>query len=267
MTGQLGVPCFIGMEISEFLRNWDWMANKYPLSTATKIESVVDYSALEMKNGIKALMSMAKREVRDETQATREESQWRVFKERALEQYRNADSMQMRLTVDSLKALAAERDIRKDEGEVEYYINEFDDVAAELVKMRRITRYDRMVLFLGELPVKIARKVYEDVKLDAKKLETLEQSGVFNEVVEAALNHNRADADLDQLGLHAKQEPQAKETILAILKRPEWKPPTPANAEATPPTQAPPMRPNAGEDVMVGLLEEMRNLWIYLQQR
>ena len=46
--------------------------------------------------------------------------------------------------VDYLKALAAERDIRKEDGEVEYYLNEFDDVAAELVRMRRLTRYDRI---------------------------------------------------------------------------------------------------------------------------
>ena len=242
------------------------MANKYRLSMATKIKSVVDYCAPEMKNSVKALMRMARREVRDETQATREESQWSVSKERALEQYRNADSLQMRLTVDYLKALAAERDIRKDEGEVEYNINEFDDVAAELVKMRRLTRYDRMVLFLEGLPVKIARKVYEEVKLDTKKLETFERSGVFNEVIEAALNHNRDDADFDRLGLRAYQEP-AKETISAILKRPEWKPPTPANEEVIPPTQAPPTRPYASEDVMVGLLEEMRDLRIYVQQR
>ena len=51
------------------------MANKYRLSTATKIESAVDYCAPEMKNGVKALMSMARRETRDEMQATREESQ------------------------------------------------------------------------------------------------------------------------------------------------------------------------------------------------
>ena len=266
MPGQQGALCFRGKEISKFLRNWERMANKYPLSTATKIESVVDYCAPEMKNGAKALMSMARREVRDETQATREESQCRLFKERALEQYWNADSVQMRLTVEYLKALAAERDIRKDEGEVEYYINEFDDVAAELVKIRRLMRYDRMVLFLEGLPVKIARKVYEDVKLDTKKLETFEGSGVFNEVVEAALNHNRADADYDRLGLRANQEP-AKEPISAILKRPEWKPPTPANAEVIPPTQAPPARPSVGEDVMVGHLEEMRDLRIYVQQR
>ena len=68
--------------------------------------------------------------------------------------------MQIRLTVDYLKALVAERDIQKDEGEVEYDINEFDDVAAELVKMGRLTQYDRMMLFLEGLPVKIARKVY-----------------------------------------------------------------------------------------------------------
>ena len=197
MPGQQGAPCFGGKEILEFLRIWERMANKYRLSTATKIESVVDYCAPEMKNSVKALMSMARREVRDETQATREESQWRVFKERALEQYMNADSVQMRLTVEYLTALAAERDIQKDEGEVDYYINEFNDVAAELVMMRRLTRYDRMVLFLEGLPVKIARKVYEEVKLDTKKPETFERSGVFNEVVEAALNHNRADADFD----------------------------------------------------------------------
>ena len=243
------------------------MVNKYRLSMATKIESVVDYCAPETKNGVKALMSMARREVRDETQAMQEESQWRDFKERALEQYRNANSVQIRLTVDYLKALAAERDIRKDEGEVEYYINEFDDMAAELVKMRRFTQYDSMVLFLKGLPVKIARKVYEEVKLDMKKVETIKQSGMFNEVVEDALNHNRADADFDQLGLPAKPEPQAKETILAILKRPEWKPPTPANEEVIPPTQAPPTRPSVGEEVMVGLLEEMRDLRIYVQQR
>ena len=95
------------------------MANKYRVSTAAKIESVVDNCAPEMKNSLRALMSMAKSEVRDETQAMREESQWRVFKERAHEQYRNADSAQICLRVDYLKALAAERDIRKDEGEVE----------------------------------------------------------------------------------------------------------------------------------------------------
>ena len=91
MPGQQGAPCFRGKEISEFLRNWELMAKKDRLSMETKIESVVDYCAPEMKNGVKALMSMARREVRDETQATREVSQWRVFKERALEQYRNAD--------------------------------------------------------------------------------------------------------------------------------------------------------------------------------
>ena len=101
------------------------------------------------------------------------------------------------LTVDYLKALAAERDIRKDEGEVEYYINEFDDVAAELVRMRRLTWNNRIVLFIEEIPVGIARKDYEGVKLDMKKLETCEWSGVFNEVIEAALNHNHADADFD----------------------------------------------------------------------
>ena len=220
-----------------------------------------------MKNSVKAVMSMAKREVREETQLTGEESQWRVIQERAHEQYKNADSVQIRLTVNYLKALAAKRDIRKDEGEVEYYIHDFDNVAVELVKMRRLTRYDRMVLFLEGLPVKIARKVHEEVKLETKKPETFERSGVFNEVVEAAINHNRADADFDRLGRHANQEPPGKETILSTLKRPEWKPPTPANAEVIPPTQAPPTRPSVGEDVMVGLLVEMRDLRIYVQQR
>ena len=230
MPGQQGALCFGGKEISQFLRNWERMANKYRLSTAAKIESVVDYCAPEMRNSMKALMSMAKREVRDETQATRDESEWRVFKERALEQYRNADSPQISLTVDYLKALAAERDIRKNEEEVEYYINEFDDVATELVRMRRLTRYDRMFLFLEGLPVRIARKVYEGVKLDTKSLKTFERSWLFNEVVKDTLNHNHANADFDRLGLCAKQDPQAKETISAILKRLKWKPPTPGKA-------------------------------------
>ena len=124
-----------------------------------------------------------------------------------------------------------------------------------------------MVLFLGGLPVKIARKVYEEVKLDTKKLDTFEQSGVFNELVEAALSHNCANADFDRLGLRAKQEPQAKETISAILKRPEWKQPTLANAEVIPPRHAPLTRPNAGEHVMVGLPAETQDLRIYVQQR
>ena len=116
------------------------MAKKYQSSTATKIESVVDYLMPDMLNRVNALMSMAKREVRDKTQATREESQWRVFNEWAQEQYRNADSVQICLMVKYLKALAAKKDIQKDEGQVEYYINQFDDVASELVKMRRLTR-------------------------------------------------------------------------------------------------------------------------------
>ena len=103
--------------------------------------------------------------------------------------------------------------------------------------------------------------------MDTKKPETFERSGVFNEVGEAALNQNRADANFDRLGLRANQEPQTKEMISAILKRPEWKPPTPANAEVIPPTQAPATRPSVGEDVMVGLLEEMRDQRIYVQQR
>ena len=70
MPGQQGALCFGGKEISEFLRNWKRMANKYRLSMATKIESVVDYCTPEMKNSVKALMSMARREVRDETQVT-----------------------------------------------------------------------------------------------------------------------------------------------------------------------------------------------------
>ena len=60
------------------------MANKYRLSTAAKIDSVVEYCSPDMKNSVNALMSMAKREVRDETQETREESQWIGFKKRAL---------------------------------------------------------------------------------------------------------------------------------------------------------------------------------------
>ena len=172
--------------------------------------------------------------------------------------------MQIGLMVDYLKSLTAERDIRKDEGEVEYYIKDFDDVAAELVKMWRLTRYDRMVLILEGLLVRIARKIYEGVKLETKKLGTFEQLGVFNEVIEVALNHNRADANFDRLGLRVKQEPQAKETMLAILKGQQCMLPTPAKTEVTRPTQALPTRPNAGKDLMVGPLEEMRDLRIYV---
>ena len=42
MPGQQAAPCFGGNEISEFLRNWERMSTKYRLSTATRIESVVD---------------------------------------------------------------------------------------------------------------------------------------------------------------------------------------------------------------------------------
>ena len=54
MPGQQGEPHFGGKEISDHVRHWERMANKYRLSTATKIKSMVDYCALEMKNGIKA---------------------------------------------------------------------------------------------------------------------------------------------------------------------------------------------------------------------
>ena len=114
--------------------------------------------------------------------------------------------------------------------------------------------------------MKIARKVYKEVNLETKKLETFERLGVFNEVVETVLNHNGADAYFDRLGLRANQEPQANKTILALLKRTEWKPPTPANPEVIPPTQAPPTRPSVGVDMMVGLKEEMRDQRIYVQQ-
>ena len=111
MPGQQGAPCIGGREIMEFLRNWEQMANKYRLSTATKIVSVVDDAAPEMKNCVKALLSMARRQVRDETQETQEERQSRVIKERALEQYKNADSVPIPLTVDYVKVIAVDRDI------------------------------------------------------------------------------------------------------------------------------------------------------------
>lgn len=52
------------------------------------------------------------------------------------------------------------RDVRSGEKEVEYNINEFDKVAAKLVKMRRLTQYNRLMLFLEGLPVSNVRKVY-----------------------------------------------------------------------------------------------------------
>ena len=63
--------------------------------------------------------------------------------------------MQIHLTVDYLKALTAKREIWKDKREVEYLINEFDNVVAELVKIKRPMQYDRMVLFLQGLLVRI----------------------------------------------------------------------------------------------------------------
>ena len=125
-----------------------------------------------------------------------------------------------------------------------------------------------MVLFLEGLSVRIARKVYEGVKLDMKKLETFKRSGAFKEAIKATLNHNCAGANFNRLGLHANRELQEKETISAIFQRLEWKPPTPVKVEVTrprqalptqalPPAQAPLMRPNASEDMMVGIVEEM----------
>ena len=64
-----------------------------------------------------------------------------------------------------------------------------------------------MMPFLPWLLVGIARKVFEEVKLEVKKRETLE-------VVQ---NHNCTDANFDRLGLHANREPQAKEKIPVIL--------------------------------------------------
>ena len=70
IPGRQVALCFGGKEIFEFLRNWERMANICRLSTATKIESVVDYCMRDMKNRVNALMSIAKREVRDEIQET-----------------------------------------------------------------------------------------------------------------------------------------------------------------------------------------------------
>ena len=75
MLGQQGGPSFRGMEISELMRNWERMAFNYRLSTVTKIESVMEYCMPEMNNSVNCLISMSKREMREKTQATREESQ------------------------------------------------------------------------------------------------------------------------------------------------------------------------------------------------
>ena len=69
MPGQQGAPCFRGKEILKLLRNWERMANKYRLSTVTKIKSMVDYFTPDMKTSVNALNSMAEREVWDETKA------------------------------------------------------------------------------------------------------------------------------------------------------------------------------------------------------
>lgn len=42
--------------------------NEYHLSTDTKIDFVVNYCLLEMKNRVNALMSMVQRKVQDERQ-------------------------------------------------------------------------------------------------------------------------------------------------------------------------------------------------------
>ena len=63
-----------------------------------------------------------------------------------------------------------------------------------------------MVLFLEGLPVNIAKKGYQQVKLDTKKLETFERQGCFYEAVEATLTHNHADADFDRLRLQGNKE-------------------------------------------------------------
>lgn len=45
------------------------------------------------------------------------------------------------------------RNIQKDAEEDKYYLNEFDDMVAKLVKVRRLTQSDRIMLFLEGLPV------------------------------------------------------------------------------------------------------------------
>ena len=140
-------------------------------------------------------------------QRKRERREWRVIEERALKQYRNANSVQIYLMVDYLKALGVKRYVRRDKGEVEYNINEFDNWVGELVGMRRLRWYDRTVLFLEGLLVGIVREFNDGLKLDTKKLETFKRSGVFNEVGEAALYHNCTNANFNRLGLPVNQEP------------------------------------------------------------
>ena len=50
--------------------------------------------------------------------------------------------------------------------------------------------YNKMLRFLTGLLLGIARKVSEGWKMETKKLEIFQWSGVFNEVVEATLYHN-----------------------------------------------------------------------------
>ena len=109
-------------------------------------------------------------------------------------------------------------------------MNEFEEISARLVEIGRLTRYDRIVLFLEGLPVSLA-KVYREVKLDTRNPDTFEREGCFEEAIEAPITHNRTDADFDRLRIkEGREKPQGKETISKILQNPEWKPPTPSNA-------------------------------------
>src|SRR5437588_8829828 len=82
---------------------------------------------------------------------------------------------------------------------VERYIYEFKEISVALVGKRRLTEFDRVVLFLQGLPDSLVEKIYLKVSLDVNDPDTFGREGCFKEAVEAALAFNRTATDVAEI--------------------------------------------------------------------
>src|SRR5205085_7726467 len=198
LPGQQGAPLFTGKDVTTFLRGWQRFAANYRFTAERRMTDLADYCEAGVAKYVGTLVEIAGEEAGTSGQ-DRHERHWETFRRLALKKFQKDDAEQRRVSVTFLRDLTAEAALRDTAEAVERYVYEFKEITAALVGKRRLTEYDRVVLFLQGLPDGLVEKIYLKVSLDVDDPDTFAHEGCFKEAVKATLAFNRTAADVAKI--------------------------------------------------------------------
>src|SRR5437660_1117997 len=198
LPGQQGAPLFTGKDATAFLRGLQQFAANYQFTAERRMTDLADYCEAGVAKYVGTLVEIAGEEAGTSGQ-DRHERHWETFRRLGLKKFQKDDAEQRRVSVTFLRDLTAGAALRDMAEAVEQYVYEFKEISAALLGKRRLTEYDRVVLFLQELPDGLVEKIYLKVSLDIDDPDTFAREGCFKEAVEAALAFNRTAADVAKI--------------------------------------------------------------------